>query len=177
MFPLKNKYPIGEYSPPENFSPTLHQFFIQEIHSFPSQLAEVVLLLNDGQLEHTYREGSWTIRQVVHHIADAQLNLFPRIKFALSEDNPTIKPYIENAWAEFIDSTSSPINASLKIIEGLHLRFGLILEKLTKEEWKKCFFHPETGTSVSIESLVSKLVWHNRHHYTQILNAKTFYKW
>lgn len=168
---IENQYPIGPYIAPHTITEQMRSDYLQSLAEFPQQLLDIVQHLNEQQLDLTYRPGSWTLRQVVHHIADANLNQFPRIKMALSENVPTIKPYNEVRWTEFIDARTAPIMASIKILEGLHLRWVLFLQSLNETEWKTTFFHPEFNRPESIEMLVDRLVWHENHHLAQIKNA------
>lgn len=160
------RYPIGEFERPTNISESQIQQWIQEIKVLPAQLKETTQYLIDEQQALTYRENGWTIRQLVHHIADSHMNSFIRFKLALTEENPTIKPYEENDWA-LLEDSKLPIAPSLALIEGLHERWAYLLESLTTEQWEKQFVHPDSGTILLAENL-SLYAWHGKHHLAHI---------
>lgn len=160
------RYPIGEFERPTNISESQIQQWIQEIKALPAQLKETTQNLTDEQQALSYRENGWTIRQLVHHIADSHMNSFIRFKLALTEENPTIKPYEENDWA-LLEDSKLPIAPSLALIEGLHERWAYLLESLTTEQWEKQFVHPDSGTILLAENL-SLYAWHGKHHLAHI---------
>lgn len=160
------RYPIGEFERPTNISESQIQQWIQEIKALPAQLKETTQHLTDEQQALSYRENGWTIRQLVHHIADSHMNSFIRFKLALTEENPTIKPYEENDWA-LLEDSKLPIAPSLALIEGLHERWAYLLESLTTEQWEKQFVHPDSGTILLAENL-SLYAWHGKHHLAHI---------
>ncbi|MEK4486057.1 YfiT family bacillithiol transferase [Psychrobacillus sp. FSL H8-0484] len=163
------RYPIGEFHCSTCISNEDIQGWINEIRTLPIRLKEVVHGLDDQALEYTYREDSWTIRQLVHHIADSHMNAYIRFKLALTEDNPTIKPYAEEKWASLLDS-KLPISISLKLIEALHERWTYLLETLTDEQLKRSFNHPDSGIT-SVEKNIGIYAWHGNHHLAHINNA------
>jgi len=165
----KDRYPIGEFQCPDVISKENIQGWLEEIKTFPQRLKAVVENLSDEALASTYRENSWNVRQLVHHLVDSHMNSYIRFKLALTEDNPTIKPYAEDKWAELIDSTM-PIEISLTLLESLHLRWTFLLETLTDEMLKRTFNHPDSGTT-SLEKNIGIYAWHGNHHLAQILNA------
>ena len=158
------KYPIGPFTPPSEITPELIQQWISEIESFPQLLREAVLNLTERQLDTPYREGGWTVRQVVHHCADSHMNSFIRFKLALTEDNPTIKGYHEAQWAEMPDYLQLPVEPSLKLLEGLHERWVVLLRSLGKDDLKKTFFHPEKQKSIPLDHTIALYAWHGKHH-------------
>mgnify|MGYP001952350338 CR=1 FL=1 len=160
------KYPIGHFEVTEEISKNELNQWIDEITVFPTLLNEVVGNLNEEEQKLTYREGAWTIKQLVHHIADGQINYYTRIKLALTEDNPIIKPFEENEWASLVDS-ELPLTASIKIIEGIHERFSYLLKNLTEEQLNKIFSHPVTGKQ-TIPTTIGFCAWHIRHHLAHI---------
>ncbi|MGE8203682.1 YfiT family bacillithiol transferase [Heyndrickxia sp. NPDC080065] len=166
---MNERFPIGEFECAEHITTEDIKAWINEIRLLPMRLKEVVNSLNDEALECTYREGSWTIRQIVHHIADSHMNAYIRFKLALTEENPTIKPYAEDKWAELPDS-KLPISVSLKIIEALHERWVYLLENLTAEQLKRAFIHPDSGI-VTVEKNIGIYAWHGNHHLAHIKNA------
>lgn len=166
---MNERYPIGQFSCNESISSDEVQQWIQEIKTLPARLEEAVNGLDEIILNNTYREGGWTIRQLVHHIADSHLNSYIRFKLALTEDNPTIKPYAENQWAKLADS-QLPIEESLTLIQGLHERWVFLLENLTDQQLKRTFIHPESG-GITLEKNIGLYAWHGNHHLAHIKNA------
>ncbi|MFL0506560.1 YfiT family bacillithiol transferase [Ureibacillus sp. 179-F W5.1 NHS] len=160
------KYPIGQFTCNETIThEDIHQW-IQEIKLLPTRLSEMVKGLTDEKLEKTYRPGGWTVRQLVHHIADSHLNSYTRFKLALTEDNPTIKPYEEEKWALLVDS-HLPISVSIQLIEALHERWVYLLESLTEEQLNRTFVHPDNG-DISLKKNVGIYAWHGNHHLAHI---------
>ena len=160
------RYPIGPFTPVADFT-DLTGAAIRDIESLPAALRAAVEGLTDWQLETPYRPGGWTVRQVVHHLADSHINGFTRTKLALTEDNPTIKPYDERAWANIVDSRL-PIDVSLTIIDGVHRRWVEVLRSLTAEQLGRTFVHPEQGQTMTIGYQVQNYAWHSRHHVAHI---------
>src|SRR5689334_21485880 len=153
------RFPIGKFhygGPP---SEAQRQAFIQEIANTPKALRAAVAELSQQQLDAPYREGGWTVRQVVHHLPDSHMNAYVRFKLALTEDQPTIKPYAEDRWAELADTRSTPIEVSLTLLDSLHTRWVLLLRSLGPEDWKRNFRHPELGV-VSLEKNLAIYAWH-----------------
>lgn len=171
------KYPIGKYKKADSISKELLNAWISELESFPKNLASEVELLSDEQLDTPYRPEGWTIRQVVHHCADSHMNSLMRFKLALTEDQPTIKPYREEKWAELEDSSVMPIASSLLMIEGIHNRWTYLLSKLTDEQLSRVFIHPDHGKSIRIDENVGLYAWHCRHHLAHITETKKRYGW
>lgn len=170
------RYPIGKFtynSPP---SEDERKKLIADIAATPVALRSAVQGLSPAQLDTPYRDGGWTVRQVVHHIPDSHLNAYVRFKLALTEDHPTIKPYMEERWAELHDSRSTPIETSLGLLESLHDRWVHLLNSLTPEEWKKSFNHPELGT-VPLEKNLALYSWHGRHHVAHITELRRRMGW
>lgn len=167
----KLRYPIGKFSQPENITQETIDSWINTIAKFPEYLKNEVQKLQEKDLELTYREGGWTIRQLVHHCANSHMNSFIRFKLALTEDTPTIKPYKEDKWACLADSLQ-PIESSIKILEGLHQRWATLLESLSEEDLKKQFINPESKKVISIETAIGIYAWHCNHHLTHVINAK-----
>ena len=132
------------------------------------QMRSAVAGLNEGQLETPYRAGGWTVRQVVHHVADSHLNSYIRFRWTLTEDTPTIKAYDETRWAELPDAKTAPVEVSLKLLESLHVRWVYLLETLDDEAFKRSFVHPETGEEISLERNLALYAWHGRHHCAHI---------
>lgn len=168
----KLKFPIGEFQKPTIITKEIISNWISEIEIFPTKLINEVSQLSDLQLDTPYRENGWTIRQVVHHCADSHMNSFTRFKLALTEDQPTIKPYFEDKWAVLIDSKNMPIAPSLKIIEGIHERWTILLNNLTDEQLSKTFIHPESQKHIRLDENVGIYAWHGNHHLAHITEAK-----
>lgn len=166
---MNERYPIGEFSCNEVISSEEIQQWIQDIKTLPARLIEALTELEVEMLKKTYREGGWTIQQLVHHIADSHLNSYIRFKLALTEKNPTIKPYAEDHWAELADS-NLPIEVSLTLIKGLHERWVYLLENLTDEQLKSTFIHPQSGV-ITLEKNIGIYAWHGNHHLAHIKNA------
>ncbi|UIR54599.1 putative metal-dependent hydrolase [Sphingobacterium sp. SRCM116780] len=168
----KLKYPIGKFSIPATIDSQVLEEWIKTITEFPSRLTSEVAGLSEATLNKQYRPESWTIRQVVHHCADSHMNSFLRFKLALTEENPTIKPYEENLWAALPDTKIAPIVSSLKLLEGLHERWTILLRNLTQEQLERTFIHPQTKQLISLKVNIGIYAWHCNHHLMHILNAK-----
>jgi len=171
------KYPIGKFEKPAIISRELIEKWIDAIATFPSRLKKEVDNLNDNQLDTPYRPDGWTIRQVVHHCADSHLNIFIRMKLVLTEETPTIKPYFEERWAELPDSKLLAIEPSIKILEGIHERWTVLLHQMTDEDFEKVFFHPEHQKTFSIVENIGIYAWHGNHHLAHITSLKTRNNW
>jgi len=167
----KAKYPIGKFKAPASYTQQEMLHWINEIKTLPARLRQAVMTLNEKQLDTPYRPGGWTIRQVVHHIPDSHLNAFARFKFALTEDNPTIKPYEEADWALLGDSKMS-LEPSLRLLEGLHMRWVGLLESLNEDQWSRTFFHPANNEVAPLRKILGLYAWHGNHHLAHITGVK-----
>jgi hypothetical protein len=167
------RYPIGRFSAAGASTTRAEQ--IETIRLLPLLLRAAVHNLTDAQLDTPYREGGWTVRQVVHHIADSHANAYIRIKLALTEANPIIKPYDEAAWAELSDSRL-PVDPSLAIIEGVHAHLVALLESLSDADFERTFQHPERGP-MTIAGNLSLYDWHSRHHLAHITSLRQRMDW
>jgi uncharacterized damage-inducible protein DinB len=165
------RFPIGRFSAPASSMPGVRAAHIHTLGQLSKRLAKAVEGLTDEQLDTPYREGGWTIRQVVHHIADSHANAFMRFKHALTEDCPTIKAYDEAKWAELADSKKLPIAPALAMIDGLHARWVAVLEAMTPDDFHKCFNHPEHG-QVGLTKALAMYDWHARHHMAHITGLR-----
>ncbi|MDB5272915.1 MAG: hypothetical protein JWO58_1282 [Chitinophagaceae bacterium] len=172
-----SKFPIGEFHAPAILTSDLLNGYIHDISSFPLRLKEAVAGLSDQQLDTPYRPDGWTIRQVVHHCADSHMNSLIRFKLALTEDQPTIKPYYEERWAELADSKKLDISPSLLLLEGLHRRWTVLLNALTKEELSRTFVHPEHGKIFRLDENIGVYAWHCNHHLAHITTLKKSKDW
>jgi hypothetical protein len=173
----KPKFPIGIFEKPAEITDSIIQNWISDIEKLPEQLRHEVQHLSDEQLNTTYRPDGWTIRQVVHHCADSHLNSLIRFKLTLTETQPTVKPYYEDRWAELPDSKNMRVEPSLKIIEGIHQRWVVLLRSLTPTDYKRTFFHPEHGKTFNLEETLGTYSWHSRHHLAHITTLKAKKGW
>lgn len=160
-------YPAGEFVQPENLTNAASESWTSELSQLPMQLREAVSDLTESQLDSTYR--NWTIRQIVHHIADSHVNSYIRFKWTLTEDTPTIKPYNEGLWSDLIESRTKPIEPSLQLLDGLHSRWCQLLSTLASQDYERSFLHPETQSTVTLNSALAYYAWHGKHHTGQIL--------
>jgi hypothetical protein len=169
------RYPVGPFKIEGEITSELINNWIAEIENAPRLLREAVKDLQDHQLDTPYRPGGWTVRQVVHHLPDSHLNSYIRLKLALTEDKPVIKPYQEDKWAELPDS-KLPVEVSLQLMEAIHSRWVSILITLSPSELEKTFFHPESGEN-SIVSMIALYAWHSRHHIAHITSLRDRLGW
>jgi DinB family protein len=163
----KLKFPIGKYTSHKKAAKSNLGNWINTIDSFYTRLKETVGGLNEEQLQLTYRPSSLTVRQLVHHLADSHMNAFIRFKLALTEEKPTIKPYNEAGWAKLCDY-NEPIDTSLKIIEGVHIRWVNLLTSMKEEDYKKIYLHPEFASEFDLTEAVCQYDWHCKHHLAHI---------
>lgn len=161
------RYPVGKYNRPQSLTPEQRKGFIKTVAETPSKMRAAVAGLTDAQLDTPYRPDGWSVRQVVHHVADSHLNAYTRIKLALTEDNPTIKTYEEHLWAELPDSKSADPAISLAILDGVHRRLTMVLNGLTPEQFRRPAVHPANGPT-SVDGLMQMYAWHCRHHLGHI---------
>lgn len=169
------RYPTGRFVPPE---PTRESraLAIAAIAETPQQLRDAVQGLDEDQLDTPYREGGWTLRQVVHHVPDSHLNAYIRLKLALTEPGPVIKPYDEAAWANLVDTTAVPIDVSLNLLDALHQRFVAVLRSMTDEDFRREYVHPETGRH-ALDHLLALYAWHGAHHTAHITTTRARMGW
>ncbi|GAE35714.1 hypothetical protein JCM9157_2835 [Halalkalibacter akibai JCM 9157] len=163
---MNERYPIGEFDIKVDPTQDNIQSWLKDIKMLPTLLKEVVQNLDEEQVNTPYREGGWTVRQVVHHIADSHMNAFVRFKLALTEELPVIKPYDEQRWAELPDY-ELPVEVSLSLIEALHKRWVIVLSSLVESDFQKCFMHPELG-EIAIGKNIGLYAWHGNHHLAHI---------
>jgi len=166
------RYPIGRFVKPSGPSKELISQHIEIISQYPALLKKEAAGLTAEELKLTYRPDGWNISQVIHHTADSHMNAFVRFKLALTESTPTIKPYRENLWAQLPDTTDVPIEASLKILEGLHFRWVTLLRTLSEEDLEKKYFHPEQKKESALFDVLALYAWHCRHHLAHVQQAK-----
>lgn len=172
---LDPRYPVGKFVKPEAITPDERIGAIATLAELPESLRNAVEGLDPEQLSTPYRSGGWTLRQVVHHVADSHMNAVIRVRLALTEDWPTIKPYDEAAWATLHDVTA-PVEWSLELVESLHARWVVLLQSLDEQQWQRGFRHPENGpTTVELATLL--YAWHSRHHVAHITHIRARKDW
>ncbi len=166
------KYPTGKLKLPKEFTYADIQHCIDVIGRFPKEIKEEVVPCTEEELAYLHRPEGWTIRQLTHHCADSHMNAFIRVKLALTEDKPTIKPYKEAECARLVDTTEAPVEWSLQLIEGLHKRWVLLLNSIKEEQLGRTVFHPEMKREIAISDICFIYSWHCGHHLAHIKNAK-----
>lgn len=171
------RFPIGNFIAPAAYTSEYLANCIGEIESFPERLKKEVERLNDDQLDTPYRPGGWTIRQVIHHCADSHMNCLIRMKWALTEDRPTIKFYYEDRWTDMQDEKNMPIAASMLLLEGLHQRMTYLMKSLSEEELQRSLIHPEHGKEFRLEEIIGIYAWHGNHHLAHITQLKKRQQW
>jgi uncharacterized damage-inducible protein DinB len=160
-------YPIGRHERPREITPEMREQWIQQIADAPSQLRAAVDGLTAEQLDTPYRPEGWTVRQVVHHLADSHVNLYVRLRLALTEDHPLIKLYDEKGWAELEDARTAPVELSLNLLDALHARWVMLLRSLPPDQFRRTFSHPKNGQTTVDES-IAMYAWHGRHHIAHV---------
>ena len=170
------RYPIGKFSYDGHLTEDQKRAFLNDVAETPKNLRAAVQGLSAAQLDTPYRPGGWSVRQVVHHVPDSHLNSYVRFKLALTEDEPTIKPYAEDRWAELADTKATPVEVSLTLLDSLHDRWVRLLQSLTRKEWKRTFRHPDLG-AMTLEKTLALYAWHGRHHVAHITNLRERNGW
>ena len=171
------KYPIGKFVTPSEYSAKYILEKITEIELFPEKLKAETIHLSNEELDTPYRPGGWTVRQVIHHCAESHMNCFIRLKWALTENNPVIKAYDENLWAQLPDNVKMPIQPTLSLLEGLHLRLAFIMKNLSTEELERSFIHPESNSKYRLKEIIGLYAWHSNHHLAHITILKKQKNW
>ena len=170
------RFPIGKFHYEGPPSQEQRRKFIGEIEQTPAAIREAVHDLSPKQLDTQYREGGWNVRQVVHHVPESHMNAYIRFKLALTEDEPTIKPYAEDRWAKLVDIEATPLETSFALLENLHVRWVILLRTLSDEDWKRAFKHPEMGL-MPLEKNLALYSWHGRHHTAHITELRKRMNW
>jgi hypothetical protein len=170
------RYPIGRFTPDPNPTPETRQRHIEQISALPSKMRQAVAGLDQKQLATPYRDGGWTVQQVVHHVPDSHLNAYIRFKWAMTEEIPTIKPYDEGAWAVLKDSELTPVDVSLTLLESLHARWTGLLRSLRPEDFQRRFVHPDSGPH-DLDWLLGLYSWHGNHHVAHITSLRERMGW
>jgi uncharacterized damage-inducible protein DinB len=169
-------FPIGKYEP-QPFSEKQKQEWIIDIQNLPQHLENAVNNLDEAQLNTPYRPGGWTVKQLVHHVADSHMNSFIRFKLGLTENNPTIKPYEQDEWVKLADVQNVPINISLTLLHALHARLTELLKNINADEWERTVVHPEHGRQMSLWFLLGLYAWHSRHHTAHVTALRERMGW
>ena len=170
------RYPVGKYLPLP-FSHKQKEEWLLDLKFLPSELELAVQNLDAHQLETPYREDGWTVQQLVHHVADSHINAYVRFKLALTEENPTIRPYEQDDWVKLNDVKTVPINVSLTLLHALHQRWLAMVENLSEDEWERTVFHPEHKKQISLWELLGMYAWHGKHHVAHITSLRERHGW
>lgn len=160
-------YPIGKVQNKEFTKEVLYQS-IMMIEASPISLRKRLEIIAPQDLERNYKEGGWTVRQIIHHLADSHMNMWIRVKHTLTLDNPTIQPYDQNAWANSADYATASLKDSLHIFEGVQNRFSNLIKHMSEDDFKKTYFHPDANRQYALEEVVQLYAWHGMHHVAQI---------
>ena len=169
--PSDPRFPIGKFVFDGDTSPAARSARIAEIEALPATFRDAVRGFGDAQFDTPYRDGGWTVRQVVHHVPDSHMNAFIRFKLALTEDTPTIKPYEESLWAELPDVRATPPEVSLALLDALHRRWVALLRAMGPADFERSFMHPEHGRTMTLDQALALYAWHGRHHLGHIKQA------
>jgi len=170
------RYPIGKYERRDVLTPDERAAMIEQIAATPAKMREAVAGLTPQQLETPYRDGGWTLRQVVHHVPDSHMNSYVRFKLALTEQSPTIRPYDEARWAELADSRETPLETSMTLLESLHDRWVRLLRSMAADDFQRTLKHPENG-QMTLDAMVALYAWHGRHHVAHITSTRARNGW
>lgn len=159
------RYPIGKFVFQGSYTPTEIKSNIQIISALPSKFINLLGGWTEDQYNTPYRPGGWTIRQLIHHVADSHINAYTRCRLALTEDNPVIRPYEEGLWAELPDAKAAPVELSLQLIRYVHLRWVLLLNSMGESELARTYVHPASGRTFRMDEVIANYAWHSEHHY------------
>ena len=162
------RYPIGKFRLEGEVTPERRKGWIAELEALPSRLRDAVSGLDDAQLDTPYRPDGWTVRQVLHHVPDSHMNAYIRFKLALTEDEPTIKPYLEGPWAELPDTRATPPDVSLALLKALHQRWVALMRSMSEADFGRTFVHPEHGRVIKLDEVLPMYAWHGKHHTAHI---------
>lgn len=170
------RYPIGKFSFNGTLSTDQKKQYVNDIEQAPAKLRDALKGLSDQQINTPYRDGGWTVRQVTHHVPDSHMNAYIRFKLALTEDEPTIRLYMEDRWAELPEAKQAPVEVSLALLDSLHHRWTMMLRNMSDSDWKRNFQHPEMGL-LSLEKTLALYAWHGRHHVAHITSLREKMGW
>ncbi len=171
------RYPVGRYQKPGSYTAKELDQWIAAIESLPAWMDACIENLDAAQLHTPYRPEGWTVNQVVHHVADSHMNAYIRLKLALTEDNPTIKPYKEAAWAKLPDTELTPVNVSVTLLHALHRRWVAVMKNMKPEDWERTYFHPEHERNFPLWEMTAMYAWHSRHHMEHIRQLRQRMNW
>jgi uncharacterized damage-inducible protein DinB len=171
------RYPVGRFVPPTEFTTESRGAAIAAIAALPAELRAATAGLDDAQLDTPYRDGGWTLRQLVHHVADSHVNAYVRHKLAICEEEPTIRPYDEKTWAETHEARTAPVEISLALLDALHARWTAFLRALPAATFARGFFHPEARQRMTLDWSIALYAWHGRHHTAHVTALRTARGW
>jgi hypothetical protein len=171
------RYPIGKFERRDELGANERRAMIDTIAAAPARMREAVAGLSDTQLDTPYREGGWTVRQVIHHLPDSHLNAYTRLKLAMTEEDPMIRPYDEASWAGLADSQLTPIEVSLMLLESLHARWVTLMRSMSENDFRRTLRHPEHSGVLTLDWLVAMYAWHSRHHVAHITSLRERMGW
>lgn len=171
------RYPIGKFAQEGDITPEQREAWIRDIELLPVQLAAALEGLTDEQLDTPYREGGWTVRQVAHHLTDSHMNCLMRFKLALTEEDPVIKTYDEDAWAKLADSGKAPVSLAVEQISGLHARWSLLLRAMNDADFARTYRYPEASRSSRLDRTLGLYAWHGRHHVAHVTSLRDRMGW
>ena len=170
------RYPVGKFKRTEKLSAEDREAALAVLEAAPARLRDALRGLTDAQLDTPYREGGWTLRQLAHHVPDSHMNAYVRVRLALTENEPTVRPYDEKLWAELPDARSAPVEPSLALLEGVHARLVRLLRSLDEASYARRFVHPE-GYNGTIDTLIGMYAWHCRHHTAHVTGLRERMGW
>jgi uncharacterized damage-inducible protein DinB len=165
------RYPTGKLSYQDNLTADTRASLIARVAAAPAAMRAAVNGLNDSQLDTPYRPGGWSVRQLVHHVPDSHLNAYVRFKLALTEDNPTIKPYQEAAWANLADTRLTPVDVSLSLLDAVHQRWVILMQSMSGSDFARPLMHPENGV-MTLDRLLQLYAWHGAHHIAHVTELR-----
>lgn len=180
--PSDLRYPIGKvedqyFSDKGTYDEKIKDSYLRDIQLCPSMLEQAIVNLDEHQLDVPYREGGWTSKQLIHHVADSHMNAYIRCKLALTEDSPAVKPYDEAAWAELSDTKNLPVNISLTLLHALHARWVELLKNMTEDDWQRTCFHPGQNRLIKLWDMLGSYAWHGKHHVAHITSLRERMGW
>lgn len=170
------RYPIGQYEP-ATYTDALRDERLADIKFLPGLLEKAIENLDEVQLDTPYRDGGWTVRQVVHHVSDSHLNALTRLKFTITEDNPTIMGYDEEAWAKTAEYTELPINVSLTMLHTIHAKLHVLFSNLSGDDWQRTYVHSHSKKQFDLWHLLGMYAWHGKHHAAHITSLRERMGW
>ena len=170
-------YPVGRFVPPTTTSDSQRTALIDDVGRTPAAMRTAVAGLTAGQLDTPYRPGGWTVRQLVHHVPDSHINAYLRFKQALTEDTPTIKPYDQDVWVRLPDTTATPVDVSLALLDALHTRWVTLLRAMEPSDFERGYLHPEYTRFVPLSEALAQYAWHGRHHVAHITSLRQRSGW